>query len=197
MDQLGIVRADFVCNSWGGSAALSLASKYPSRVRSVVVTGSMPIIHDALAPIPVRGQVGRMVRELYYGGEGPTYEKMRELIGRYEWYDASLVPDEVVRLRYEQSITPDERHLAAQPDSYRGTAEDLGACMRNIICPVLLLWGLHDAFVPPEYALMLTRLLSRAQLHILDAAGHHPQKERPLHYIEIVKSFLNQPETIQ
>ncbi|MBO0878373.1 MAG: alpha/beta hydrolase, partial [Pseudonocardia sp.] len=38
LDELGLARADFVCNSWGGTIALNLAAKYPERVRSLVVT---------------------------------------------------------------------------------------------------------------------------------------------------------------
>jgi pimeloyl-ACP methyl ester carboxylesterase len=41
---------------------------------------------------------------------------------------------------------------------------------------------------------MLTRMLPRGQLHILDACSHHLQEERPEHYFHIVHGFLQQPE---
>src|SRR3546814_3615828 len=48
MDALGVERADFVCNSWGGTIALCLAAHYPDRVRSLVITGSMPVFYGPL-----------------------------------------------------------------------------------------------------------------------------------------------------
>ena len=45
-------RADLVCNSWGGTIALDLAARYPDRARSLVVTGSMPVLYGALGPLP-------------------------------------------------------------------------------------------------------------------------------------------------
>lgn len=57
LDELGIDRADFVCNSWGGTIALNLAAKYPERVRSLVITGSMPVFYGPLAPLPEGGGV--------------------------------------------------------------------------------------------------------------------------------------------
>lgn len=70
MDTLGVGRADFVCNSWGGTIALNLAAKFPQRVRSLVVTGSMPVFYGPLAPLPEGGRRGRNARDVYYGGEG-------------------------------------------------------------------------------------------------------------------------------
>ncbi len=77
LDALGVPRADFVCNSWGGTIALCLAAQFPTRVRSLVVTGSMPVFYGPLAPLPEGGRRGRNARDIYYGGEGPTLEKMR------------------------------------------------------------------------------------------------------------------------
>ncbi|MGA6204352.1 alpha/beta fold hydrolase [Nocardia testacea] len=55
MDEPTIDRADFVCNSWGGTIALNLAAEYPERVRSLVITGSMPVSYGPLAPLPEAG----------------------------------------------------------------------------------------------------------------------------------------------
>src|SRR3546814_5184927 len=63
MDALGVERADFVCNSWGGTIALCLAAHYPDRVRSLVITGSMPVFYGPLAPLPAEGRRGRNTRD--------------------------------------------------------------------------------------------------------------------------------------
>ncbi len=193
MDSLGIEVADFVCNSWGGTIALRLASRYPDRVRSLTITGSMPVFYGPLCPLPEGGRRGRNARDVYYGGEGPTLEKMRELIARLEWYDGSRIPEETVLMRYEQSLNPEEMALAANSDNPRGDWQDLTAELADVACPALFCWGLQDDFLTPDYPLMLSRMVQRGQLHTLDAASHHLQEERPEHYFHIVHGFLQQP----
>ncbi|GHB33248.1 alpha/beta fold hydrolase [Streptomyces umbrinus] len=192
LDTLGVERADFVCNSWGGTIALNLAAKYPERVRSLVITGSMPVFHGPLAPLPEGGRRGRNARDVYYGGTGPTWEKMRELIARLEWYDADAVPDGTVTLRFEQSLDPEETALAGASDNPRGDWQDLTAELGLIAAPTLFLWGMYDAFLTPDYPLMLARMIPKGNLHIMSEASHHPQEERPYDYHSVVSGFLNQ-----
>lgn len=192
LDELGITRADFVCNSWGGTIALNLAAKYPDRVRSLVCTGSMPVFHGPLAPLPEGGRRGRNARDVYYGGAGPTREKMRELITRLEWFDGEKLPDETVDMRYEQSLDPEEMALAAASDNPRGDWQDLTEELGQIQAPVLFAWGMYDDFLTPDYPLMLARMVPRGQLYVMDRASHHLQEERPHDYHAVVSGFLDQ-----
>ena len=191
MDGLGIGSADFVCNSWGGTIALNLAARYPARVRSLVVTGSMPVFHGPLAPLPEGGRRGRNARDEYYGGSGPSVEKMRALMARLEWYDASRIPEATIQARYRQSINPREMALAARSDSPRGEWQDLSAELPRISAPVLFAWGMYDAFLTPDYPLMLARMVPRGQLYVMDHAGHHLQEERPHEFYSVVSGFLD------
>ncbi|MEH6805364.1 alpha/beta fold hydrolase [Rhodococcus erythropolis] len=192
LDELGIERADFVCNSWGGTIALNLAAKYPERVRSLVITGSMPVFYGPLAPLPEDGRRGRNARDLYYGGTGPTLEKLRTLITSLEWFDGSKLPAETLQMRYEQSLDPEEMALAASADSPRGDWQDLTAELGQIQAPTLFAWGMHDAFLTPDYPLMLARMIPHGHLYIMDKASHHLQEERPYDYYSAVSGFLDQ-----
>lgn len=192
MDSLGIERADFVCNSWGGTIALNLAAKYPERVRSLIITGSMPVFHGPLAPLPEGGRRGRNARDVYYGGDGPSWQKMRDLIARLEWYDAQAVPEGTVTLRYEQSLDPEETALAGASDNPRGEWQDLSAELGRIEAPALFLWGMYDAFLTPDYPLMLARMIPKGNLYVMSHASHHPQEERPHDYYTVATGFLNQ-----
>jgi pimeloyl-ACP methyl ester carboxylesterase len=192
LDELGIERADFVCNSWGGTIALNLAAKYPERVRSLVITGSMPVFYGPLAPLPEDGRRGRNARDLYYGGTGPTLEKLRTLITSLEWFDGSKLPAETLQMRYEQSLDPEEMALAASADSPRGDWQDLTAELGQIQAPTLFAWGMHDAFLTPDYPLMLARMIPHGHLYIMDKASHHLQEERPYDYYSVVSGFLDQ-----
>jgi len=190
METVGIDNADFVCNSWGGTIALCLAAKYPSRVRSLTVTGSMPVFYGPLAPLPENGRRGRNGRDSYYGGEGPTREKMRELLIKLEWYDAASLPESTVEARYQQSLDAEERALAAMSDSPRGDWQDLTNELGQILAPVMLMWGMQDAFLTPDYPLMLARMIPHGSLHVMDHSSHHLQEEHPVAFHAVVEGFL-------
>ena len=190
MDELGVQDADFVCNSWGGTIALCLAARYPHRVRSLTITGSMPVFYGPLAPLPENGRRGRAARDAYYGGEGPTREKLRTLITSLEWYDADALPESTLDLRYRQSLDEQERALAAMSDSPRGEWQDLTAELGRIEAPVLMMWGMQDAFLTPDYPLMLARMIPHGSLHVMDHVSHHLQEERPEAYHAVVDGFL-------
>jgi pimeloyl-ACP methyl ester carboxylesterase len=197
MDALGIERADFVCNSWGGTIALNLAAIHPERTRSLVVTGSMPVFHGPLAPLPEGGRRGRKARDAYFGGDGPSWDKMRRLMADLEWFDPDEIPDATVTMRYEQSIDADEMELAARSDSPRGEWQDLSETLGRIRCPVLFAWGMYDDFLTPDYPLMLARMIEHGQLYVMDKTSHHLQEERPQHYYSVVSGFLEQQERDQ
>lgn len=190
MDELRIERADFICNSWGGTIALNLAALYPDRVGSLVVTGSMPVFYGPLAPLPERGHRGRTARDVYYGGEGPTREKMRKLITSLEWCDPNRLPEETLEMRYAQSLETEERELAAMSDSPRGDWQDLTDRLAMVMAPTLFMWGREDAFLTPDYPMMLARMIERGNLHVMDHVSHHPQEERPAAYHAVVDGFL-------
>lgn len=191
MDTLSIDRADFVCNSWGGTIALCLAAQYPDRVNRLVVTGSMPVFYGPTAPLPERARRGRNARNAYYGGDGPSPEKMRHLIATLEWYDPEAVPDATVAMRYEQSLDPEEMALAAATDEQRGDRQDLTEELGRIQAPVLFCWGMYDAFLTPDYPLMLARMVPRGNLYVMDQAAHHLQEERPTEFHRVVTGFLD------
>ena len=194
MEVLGVDKADFVCNSWGGTIALNLAANFPERTRSLAVTGSMPVFYGPLAPLPENGRRGRKARDTYFGGEGPTWDKMKDLIDELEFFDRDEIPDATVTARYEKSIDAEEMALAARSDSPRGEWQDMTEELGRIRCPVLFAWGMNDAFLTPDYPLMLARMVEHGQLYIMDKAAHHLQEERPQHYYAVVSGFLDQSD---
>lgn len=191
---LGLDRAHLVCNSWGGSAALALAAEHPDRVAGLVLTGCMPVPSGPFGPLVDHARRGRYARLDYYGAEGPTWKKMRDLIARFEWYDPTLLPAETVTLRFEQSLDPGERRLGLAI-AERGAPQDLSAALPTITTPTLFAWGLQDDFLGPEYPLWLAARMPRAGVHVMDRVSHHLQEERPRDYARVVDAFLTGVET--
>ncbi|MGW3952295.1 alpha/beta fold hydrolase [Streptomyces sp. NPDC004752] len=189
LDALGIGRADFVCQSLGGSVALRLAAGHPDRVGRLVVTGSQPI--PPPEPDPHAASLATRIRDEYYDEGGPSPDKMRALMTRLEWYDPAGPPPETVALRYAHSTTP--RALALGTDrTRRGASEDLTEALARVTAPVLLLWGAHDPFCGPDYVLALARRLSCVDVSVLGRTSHHPAEERPAHYARLVHTFLTE-----
>lgn len=187
LDLLSPEPADFVCQSLGGSVALLLAARRPDRVRRIVLTGSQPLL-AAAGSDPL---LGSRARAEYFGGEGPTVEKMRTLIGSLEWFDAGAVPESLVLRRFHQSLA-DRARLRAGP-AMRGIPQDLRTDLGHVPAEVLLVWGERDRFSTPAYAGRLASLLPAAHVEVIAAAAHHPQAEHPQAYAEIVTAFLDSP----
>jgi 2-hydroxy-6-oxonona-2,4-dienedioate hydrolase len=53
---------------------------------------------------------------------------------------------------------------------------------------------MNDAFLTPDYPLMLARMTRRGQLYVMDNASHHLQEERPQQYFSVVSGFLDQEQ---
>src|SRR5271165_7464523 len=87
LDGLGIERAHLVGNSYGGSCALRLALDTPHRVDKLVLMGPGGIGTTRGLPTPgLKSLLG------YYGGEGPSLDKLRTFIRTYLVFDGDAVP---------------------------------------------------------------------------------------------------------
>jgi 4,5:9,10-diseco-3-hydroxy-5,9,17-trioxoandrosta-1(10),2-diene-4-oate hydrolase len=190
IDELGIGTADFVGNSYGGAAALRLALDSPDRVGKLVLMGPGGI--GTTRRLPTAG-----LRNLlsYYGGEGPSREKLATFIRSYLVYDGSSVPDELIDLRYRASIDPE---VVADPPLRRPSGlrtlwrMDLtrDRRLRHLMTPTLILWGLHDKVNRPAGGTALVKLMPNAELVITSRAGHWMQWERAELFNRLTIDFL-------
>jgi 4,5:9,10-diseco-3-hydroxy-5,9,17-trioxoandrosta-1(10),2-diene-4-oate hydrolase len=81
LDELGIDRANLVGNSYGGAAALRLAMDRPDKVGKLILMGPGGI--GTTRGLPTKG-LNTLLS--YYGGEGPTREKLASFIRDYLVY---------------------------------------------------------------------------------------------------------------
>jgi pimeloyl-ACP methyl ester carboxylesterase len=89
-----------------------------------------------------------------------------------------------------------ERYLRLHPAAIVGGARNLisalplGAFLRGIDLPVLVVHGEHDyAWTPPEQAL-LARTIVGAQRVVIPGSAHNPQREQPEAWAAAVVPFL-------
>lgn len=183
MDALGLEKADFVGNSYGGQVALKVAIDFPSSAGHVVMIGSAPVHHSLFAPMPVEGV---KLIGAYYKDGGPSIEKMRKLLTTLV-YDAGIVTDEIVKERYEASIDPETVRVHSMP---AGEKQDLSAEFGKVKCPVLVVWGMDDRAGALDVGLLMTRYIPNAQMHIFGKCGHWAQVEHAAEFNELVLSFF-------
>jgi pimeloyl-ACP methyl ester carboxylesterase len=192
LDRFGLSRVDVLAQSLGGTIALQLAVERPDLIRRIALIGSQPTARlggaDSLARDP---GLGARARQKYYGGSGPSVDKMRGLLAELEWHDGSAVPEATVLTRYRASVTPVALAAATDPTA-RVVPDDIGTVLGEVTAPTLVLWGRHDPFAGPDYAAELAATLPRGDLIVLGRTAHHPQAERPPAVAFLVDAYLKE-----
>ncbi len=191
--ELRIDTAHLVGNSYGGSAALRLALDTPDRVTKLVLMGPGGI--GTTRGLPTAG-LNSLLN--YYGGDGPSRDKLEAFIRHYLVYDGASVPEELIDLRYQASIDPE---VVADPPLRRPSGRsalrtlwrmDLtrDARLKDLQTPTLVLWGRDDKVNKPSGGPVLLDMLPNAQLVMTSRTGHWMQWERAGLFNELVTDFL-------
>lgn len=184
MDALDIDSADIIGNSMGGQAALGLALRFPHRIKHLVMIGSQPTDTLLFQPLPQEGiaSIGR-----FYGGDGPTIEKMRSIVSSMV-FDQRFVTDELVLERFEAAMTPASLEQGARwAKQPRG---DYYFEFKNNSVPTLLIWGHDDRGGALEAGLMMLRRFQDARMYIFAKCGHWAQVEHRDEFNRICLDFF-------
>ena len=94
-------RAHLVGNSYGGSCALRLALDAPHRVDRLVLMGPGGVGTTRGLPTP-----GLKSLLSYYGGDGPSLEKLRKFIRTFLVFDGDTVPESLINPVTRHRSTP-------------------------------------------------------------------------------------------
>jgi 4,5:9,10-diseco-3-hydroxy-5,9,17-trioxoandrosta-1(10),2-diene-4-oate hydrolase len=190
LDVLGIDRAHLVGNSYGGSCALRLALDTPHRVDKLVLMGPGGV--GTTRGLPTAGLKSLLG---YYGGDGPSLDKLRTFIRSYLVYDGDAVPEPLIQTRYESSIDPE---VVANPPLQRPSGlrtlwrMDFTRDRRlsTLETPTLVLWGREDKVNKPSGATMLGERMPNADVLVTAKTGHWVQWERADFFNAVTTAFL-------
>ena len=190
LDVLGIDRAHLVGNSYGGSCALRLALDTPHRVDKLVLMGPGGV--GTTRGLPTAGLKSLLG---YYGGDGPSLDKLRTFIRTYLVYDGDTVPESLIESRYESSIDPE---VVANPPLQRPAGlrtlwrMDFTRDPRlaTLATPTLVIWGRDDKVNKPSGAAMLGRRMPNADVLLTANTGHWVQWERADFFNAVTTAFL-------
>ncbi|RJG13630.1 alpha/beta fold hydrolase [Pseudomonas cavernicola] len=190
MDALGIRQAHLVNQSFGGCVAIRFAADHPERVSRLVLIGSQPVERGIMQPLPLFSKhAATLMSDYYLADGGPSLEKLRELICRYELHDDSKIDEESLGLRYEASNNPDFIELLRRPGAF-GEWENLVPIFARVQAPTLILWGLHDWFGGIDVPMLMLNQFADARLHVMGNAAHHLQSECPAEFNALALTFL-------
>jgi len=197
LDEMSIPTAYLVGNSYGGAAALRLAMDCPGRVGKLVLMGPGGI--GTTRALPTDG-LTRLLS--YYGGDGPSREKLATFIRTYLVYDGAAVPEDLIDIRYQASLDPE---VIANPPLRRPSGPfalrtlwrmDLtrDSRLNKLQTPTLILWGRDDKVNRPAGGPMLLNAMPNAELVMTSHTGHWMQWERAELFNALVAEFLS-PES--
>lgn len=186
LDALGLQRVHLVGNSMGGAIALAFAAAHPQRVDRLVTMGTIGV------PFTVTPELDAV------WGYTPDPDRMREVIATFAWDQRYAADDELVRLRYEQSLEPSSREpYEAMFPAPRQAAIDAAVIpddtLRSLPQPTLLIHGAADRIIPLATSLYAADLIPNSRLAIFPKCGHWVQIERRIEFPEVVRAFLEMP----
>jgi 2-hydroxy-6-oxonona-2,4-dienedioate hydrolase/4,5:9,10-diseco-3-hydroxy-5,9,17-trioxoandrosta-1(10),2-diene-4-oate hydrolase len=193
LDTLGVERAHLVGNSYGGAAALRLALDTPERADRLVLMGPGGV--GTTRRPPTKGLNALLG---YYGGDGPSREKLEAFIREYLVFDGQAVPDELVDLRYEASLDPEvvKRPPLRRPSGLFALRTlwrmdfTRDKRLRELQTPTLVVWGTEDKVNRPSGGAELVGRMPNAKLLEVPLAGHWVQWERAGLFNDAVLRFL-------
>ena len=182
MAAVGVKRARFVGNSFGGALTLALTARHPELVDRFVLMGAAGVDFEVTPGL-----------DAVWGYE-PSLENMRKLVLTFA-YDTSIITDDLVRSRYEASIRPGfhetySKMFDAPRQRHPMALATPEADVRKIAQRALVIHGRDDQIVPLSNSLKLHSLLQHSDLHVFGECGHWTQIERKDQFLKLVMDFF-------
>lgn len=184
LSTLQVKKVSVVGNSIGGRIAWYFTAMHPDRVEKLVLISpdgfeSPGMSYNKAPEIP---SYLSMINYIF-----PKFVFRENLEIAYS--NKSVLSSQLFERYYELALYPGNRQ--AMIDRMRQTVlKDPAPFLKKIHCPVLLLWGEHDAMIPIQNAKDYLALIPQAELQVLQNQGHLPQEEDPQRSLPYLLQFL-------
>lgn len=176
LDEHEISSAVLCGNSLGALVALDAARHHPDRVEAALISGC-----PGLTETPNLGlsRSGDMSRE--------NADRIAEQL----FHDRSAISEEMIEKCHALAR---DRRCAANMMRYVLAIRkyDVRACLAQIQCELLMVWGTEDRIAPVEDWERILHLAARASMHKLAQCGHSPMLEQPDEFNVILTAFLRE-----
>ena len=177
LDEIDAQQVVLVGASLGGWIAADLATIEPRRVSHLVLVDAAGVRAEIPAPdqftlSPVE------LADLLYHTEDLRSTAVQQAAGIEE--DA----ERFTRYLRNRITTA---HLGWNPYMHDPKLPDR---LHRISAPTLILWGAEDRLLPAGYADRWAELLPKAEMAIIEDAGHLPLVEQPAAALDVLRTFL-------
>ncbi len=189
LDGLGLERAHFVGNSWGGMIGGTFAATFPDRVGRAVLmnctagrAGLRQKLEFAvlLQVAQWRGEIGPpLTRSVLKAFLGPTSLRER--------------PDVVAHVRSAMPLV-NVTSASWAVKSVVPRRPDQRELLSTIAAPVLVVGGAEDATFPPRDAVAMADAIPNSSVRVLDGVAHLAGLENPTLVSGLVEEFLTEGE---
>jgi len=165
LDHEGIEQAFVVGISMGGMIAQHVALRHPDRVRGLVLLATTAGF--LMGALPEAKALARLVT-LPFGGPRAGTNLVRLLLPESKWSQAKEIFKDWPKAMREDPTAPWTfgAHLFA------ASTHLVTRRLKKIECPVVVVAGRHDQLIPLKNAEVLARKIRRAELEVVEDAGH-------------------------
>jgi pimeloyl-ACP methyl ester carboxylesterase len=177
LDEIGAREVVLVGSSLGGWIAADLATIEPGRVSRLVLVDACGVRADIPTPDMFAHDPADLAELTYYDDELRSNAVQRA---------QAMENDPELSTRYLRNHLT-TAHLGWNPYMHDPKLPDR---LHRITAPTLILWGAHDRLLPVGYAHRWAELLPKAEIAIIDDAGHLPLIERPDAALGALRTFL-------
>ena len=182
MDAVGVKKARFIGNSFGGALTLALTARHPELVDRFVLMGAAGVDFEVTPGL-----------EAVWGYE-PSVDNMRTIALSFA-YDKSAITEDLVKSRYEASIRPGfhesySKMFQAPRQRHAKALATPEAEIRKIRQRALVIHGRDDQIVPLSNSYKLHSLIARSDLHVFGQCGHWTQIEKKDQFAKLVMDFF-------
>jgi proline iminopeptidase len=190
--QLGLEKAAFVGDSYGGLLVMAYAAAHPEHVAKMVLSDSAPpawkdLVHLLPQAFPdVEEQTAEEGKKLGEGSDAAARADLRNhfrmIFYSPEKRDAYMA--HMGDLGYEPAV--------GEAVSKATENIDLTAALAGFHFPVLVITGRYDMNVAPLTAWRLAHEIPGAKLVFFEESSHLPSYEEPEKYRSVLEAFLNE-----
>ena len=179
LDFLGVAECALAGLSMGGQIAMECYRRFPQRIRGLVLAGTFPAAETPEGRQARSAMADRLLRE---GMAGYADEVLHKMVAPYA--------DARVAARVHRMMTHAPVQGAAAALRGRALRPDYRDLLTRVAVPALVVVGADDEYTPVHDARAMHAALPDSTLHVIDAAAHLPNLERPEEFDAALAAFL-------
>lgn len=194
-----IENLNIIGHSWGGLLAMYYATKYPNKVKRLILVDAAPVNTDLLIK-SYEKQISMFkpgewdyVQQLwnsdeYLAGNPEVHNEATRLSEGTIFSNKSAIDDYMKATAFNETTAKNAVALNGMATQIKLTIH-VKDKLSNINCPTLIING-KDDFIVEEAPRLANQLISNSELVFIDGAGHYPFIENDQSFFQEVNSFI-------